>query len=176
MLEKYFGADIFDSAEYFDENIYDNDEFYLSAAAGAARYLAMCEENPDKVEIHSKIPFSIGVARGNKFVKYLDCNPPYGVPTKNILLNWSDLAKNNNRLALYQAFADSSNVAITGDGGAVYLGSVALQRDLYESEDIGLTMKMVSAGNLRLSFREIRGDKIFVVEEKDFRIGEEIDG
>ncbi|MDO5296532.1 MAG: Hsp70 family protein [bacterium] len=151
LLTEYFGADIFDSDDYEWE-----DETIADVAAGAVRYLAVRREQPDDIEIISQVPFSLGLAQGKLFKKYLDFAPPYGQRTKRIPLPWAELAQRENKVSVYQCFADSEGVEIGGDDGAVYIGSAAVTPSLYKAEDgILLQMELADSNTLRLIFSEM---------------------
>lgn len=147
LLTEYFGADIFDSDDFEFE-----DESIADVAAGAVRYLSI-RQNDSNIEIISKIPFSLGIARGKFFKKYIDCAPPYGYRTKRIPLLWQDLKDNEYQVSVYQAFADTENLEIEGQNGAVYVGKVTVNPDLYQSKDgILLEMEMIDSGTLKMIF------------------------
>ena len=152
ILTEYFGTDVFDSDDYEWE-----DETIAAVALGAAHYLGICKEQGEDVEITSKIPFSLGIAKGTSFKKYMDCSPPYGQRTKRIRLPWQEINANGGEVAVYQSFADSGNVQIGGENGAVYVGSVTVHRDLYQAKDgILLEMEMTDSDTLQMIFSEMR--------------------
>ena len=151
LLTEYFGADIFDSDDYEWE-----DSSISDVAAGAARYLGIRTEQNDEFEIISEIPFSIGLARGQAFKKYLDRCPPYGQRTRRISLSWPELAGKEYRVSVFQSFADSENVAVGGQDGAVYVGSVKVDPDLYKGKDaILLEMELTDSSTLKMIFSEL---------------------
>lgn len=159
LLTEYFGADIFDSDDFEFE-----DESIADVAAGAVRYLSI-RQNDSNIEIISKIPFSLGIARGKFFKKYINCAPPYGYRTKRIPLLWQDLKNNEYQVSVYQAFADTENLEIEGQNGAVYVGKVTVNPDLYQSEDgILLEMEMVDSGTLKMIFSEMRSSELQEIE------------
>ena len=160
LLTEYFGSDIFDSDDYEWE-----EESIADVAAGAAHYLGIRNEQADEIEIVSKIPFSLGLAKGKTFKKYIDCSPPYGQATKRIPLPWNELKDNEYRVAVYQSFADSENVEIGGKDGAVYVGSVTINPQIYQADDgILLTMTLTDSDTLNMSFSEMRDGKLTEVE------------
>ena len=151
LLTEYFGADIFDSDDYEWE-----DSSISDVAAGAARYLGIRTEQNDEFEIISEIPFSLGLARGQAFKKYLDRCPPYGQRTRRISLSWPELAGKEYRVSVFQSFADSENVAVGGQDGAVYVGSVKVDPDLYKGKDaILLEMELTDSSTLKMIFSEL---------------------
>lgn len=166
-LTEYFGADIFDSDDYEWE-----DETIVDVAAGAAHYLAIRKEQNENIEIVSTVPFSLGIANGEVFKKYLECCPPYGRRTKRIPLPWKRLAETEYKVSVYQSFADSEQVAIGGKNGAVYVGSVTVDPALYQAKDgILLEMEMADSDTLRMIFSEMRDDNLQDVETKEIHIG-----
>ena len=172
LLTEYFGADIFDSDDIFDDDKYDWDEKMADVAAGAAQYLAICKEQNEGIEIVSTVPFSLGIANGEVFKKYLECCPPYGRRTKRIPLPWNRLAETEYKVSVYQSFADSEQVAIGGKNGAVYVGSVTVDPALYQANDgILLEMEMADSDTLRMIFSEMRDDDLQDVETKEIHIG-----
>lgn len=160
LLTEYFGADIFDSDDY------DPDEDTIAdVALGAVHYLDIRKKRADDIEIVSRIPFSLGLAHGKAFKKYIDCAPPYGQCTKRIPLPWQVLIENEYKVAVYQSFADSEDVEIGGADGAIYVGSVTVHPELYEAKDgILLEMELSDAGTLRMIFSEMRGSELIEVE------------
>lgn len=166
LLTEYFGADIFDSDDYEWE-----EETIADVAAGAAHYLSIRQNQEDDIEIVSTIPFSLGVVQEAAFKKYMDCAPPYGQRTKRIPLPWQALKENEYQVIVYQSFADSENVEIGGDDGAVYAGSVTVHPELYEAKDgILLEMELSDAGTLRMIFSEMRGSELIEVETQTINL------
>ena len=163
LITEYFGADVFDSDDYEWE-----EEAIADVAAGAAHYLGICQEQSDNIEIISTIPFSLGIAKGQSFKKYLDCSPPYGVRTKRISLPWQELTDSSYKVSVYQSFADSENVEINGKDGAVYAGSVIVHPDLYQAKDgILLEMELVDSSHLRMIFSEMRASEDMPMEVEE---------
>lgn len=152
LLSEYFGTDIFDSDDYEWE-----DETLADVAVGAVHYLNLTQTQGEEIEIVSNIPFSLGIAKGNRFKKYIDCRPPYGQRSKRIPLPWPDVKENENRVAVYQSFADSEHVEIGGEDGAVYVGSATVHPDLYRAKDgILLEMELTDSHTLQMIFSELR--------------------
>ncbi|MCR5833912.1 MAG: Hsp70 family protein [Selenomonadaceae bacterium] len=163
ILTEYFGADVFDSDDYEWE-----EEAIADVAAGAAHYLAIRQEQSDDIEIISNTPFSLGIAKGQSFKKYLDYSPPYGVRTKRIPLPWKELTDSNYKVSVYQSFADSENVEIGGKDGAIYAGSVTVRPNLYQAKDgILLEMELVDSGHLRMIFSEMRAGENNPIEVEE---------
>lgn len=160
LLTEYFGANVFDSDDYEWE-----EETIADVAAGAAHYLGIRKEQDDDIEIVSNIPFSLGIARGTAFKKYIDCAPPYGGRTKRIPLPWKELKADNCKVSVYQSFADSENVEIGGKDGAVYVGAVTVNPNLYQAKDgILLEMEMTDSDTLQMIFSEMRDESLEEVE------------
>lgn len=160
LLTEYFGKDIFDSDDYEWE-----DESITDVAIGAVYYLNIRKEPNSEIEFVNNIPFSIGIAKGKTFKKYLDCCPPYGQRTKRIPLPWRELNANGNKVAVYQSFADSENVEVGGKNGAVYIGSAAVNPSLYKSQDgILLEMELVDSDTLKMIFTELIEGNLVEVE------------
>ena len=149
LLAEYFGTDIFDSDNYD----WEDDENIVAVAVGATNYLGIRNERDD-IEIVSNIPFSLGIAKGTSFKKYIECCPPYGQRTKRIPLPWQEIK--NGKVSVYQSFADSENIKIGGKDGAVYVGSVTINPELYQSKDgILLEMEMTDSNTLQMIFSEM---------------------
>ena len=166
ILTEYFGTDIFDSDDYDWE-----EETIADVAAGAARYLGIRKEQNDEIEIISNIPFSLGIAKGTSFKKYIDCCPPYGQRTKRIPLPWQEINDDGGKVSVYQSFADSENIAIGGKDGAVYVGAVTVHPDLYQSRDgILLEMEMSDSSTLQMIFSEMRASGLEEVETQIIRL------
>lgn len=160
ILTEYFGTDIFDSDDYEWE-----EETIADVAAGAAHYLGIRKEHDDAIEIISNIPFSLGIAKGMSFKKYIDCCPPYGQRTKRIPLPWQEINDDGCKVSVYQSFADSENIAIGGKDGAVYVGAVTVHPDLYQSKDgILLEMELTDSNTLQMIFSELRASGLEEVE------------
>ena len=160
LLTEYFGEDIFDSDDYEWE-----DESIADVAIGAVYYLNIRKEPNSAIEIVNNIPFSLGIAKGTTFKKYLDCCPPYGQRTKRIPLPWRELNANDNKVAVYQSFADSKNIGINDQNGAVYIGSAEVNPNLYKAEDgILLEMELVDSDTLKMIFTELIEGKLVEVE------------
>lgn len=160
LLSEYFGTDIFDSDDYEWE-----EETIADVAVGAAHYLAIRKEQGEKIEIVSNIPFSLGIANGKSFKKYIDCCPPYGQRTKRIPLLWQEIKDNGCKVSVYQSFADSENVEIGGKDGAVYVGAVTVNPNLYQATDgILLEMEMTDSDTLKMIFSEMRESGLEEIE------------
>lgn len=160
LLMEYFGKDIFDSDDYEWE-----DESITDVALGAVHYLNARKNPNSEIEIVNNIPFSIGIAKGKNFKKYLDCCPPYGHRTKRIPLSWRELNANGNKVAVYQSFADSENVRIGDKNGAVYIGSAKVNTNLYKAQDgILLEMELVDSDTLKMIFTELIEGNLVEVE------------
>ncbi len=160
LLTEYFGTDIFDSDDYEWE-----EETIADVAAGAAHYLGIRKEQDEDIEIVNNIPFSLGIAKGTSFKKYIDCCPPYGQRTKRIPLPWQELNDNGCKVSVYQSFADSENVGVGGKDGAVYVGAVTVHSDLYQAKDgILLEMEMTDSDTLQMIFSEMRSSGLKEIE------------
>lgn len=166
VLTEYFGADIFDSDDYEWE-----EETIADVAAGAAHYLGIRKEQNEDIEILSNIPFSLGIIRGKSFKKYLDCCPPYGNRTKSISLPLQELKDTDWKVSVYQSFADSEHVEICGDNGAVYVGAVAINPNLYQAKDaILLQMELNDSYSLQMIFSEMRDGERVEVETQTINL------
>lgn len=168
MLSTYFGEDVFDADDYEP----DDDNVYLAVARGAARYLDITEDENKAVELENVIPFSIGLARGEQFIKYINRNERYGFETPYISLSMKELKQGAFSLAVYQSFGSQEELRINDEDGAVFMGKMAIQSEKYTTDEaIMLKMKMENDGRLRLSFYELRADEIVLVESKLLEIG-----
>lgn len=159
LLTEYFGADIFDSDE--DER---DDDAVAGVAVGAARYFNIREERDDiELVIDRKIPLSLGIARGDSFVKCTD----YHALGRSIrkTLTWQDLCAKNYKVSVYQCFADSEDVAVGGKDGAVYVGSAVLDPTLYQEQgDPLLEMELRDSRMLHMIFSQVQDDEIQEIE------------
>ena len=164
LLTEYFGSDIFDS-----ENCESDEESIAAVARGAAQYFHIRRERDD-VEIAHKIPFSLGIAQGSRFRKCIECVPPQRSPR--IGISWEELSKKNFQVAVYQCFADSEQVEIDGKDGAVYVGSVTVERAKYQATDgVLLEMELSDGEHLRMIFSEVYDGEIREVESKVIDLG-----
>ncbi|WP_314797123.1 Hsp70 family protein [uncultured Selenomonas sp.] len=160
LLTEYFGRDIFGSEEDGDLT----EKILVAVARGAAQYLHIRRERDD-VEIAHKIPFSLGIARGSRFWKCIECVPHQRSPR--IGISWEELSNKNFHVAVYQCFADSEQVGIDGKDGAIYVGSVTVDRAKYQAEDgVLLEMELSDRDHLRMIFSEVYGEEIREVESK----------
>ena len=111
-----FGEDVFDAGDYEP----DDDNVYLAVARGAARYLDITEDENKAVELENVIPFSIGLARGEQFIKYINRNERYGFETPYISLSMKELKQGAFSLAVYQSFGSQEELRINDEDGAVF--------------------------------------------------------
>ena len=115
--------------------------------------------------------FSLGIIRGKSFKKYLDCCPPYGNRTKSISLPLQELKDTDWKVSVYQSFADSEHVEICGDNGAVYVGAVAINPNLYQAKDaILLQMELNDSYSLQMIFSEMRDGERVEVETQTINL------
>ena len=82
-------------------------------------------------------------------------------------ISWEELSNKNFHVAVYQCFADSEQVGIDGKDGAIYVGSVTVDRAKYQAEDgVLLEMELSDRDHLRMIFSEVYGEEIREVESK----------
>lgn len=122
LLAEYFGKDVED---------YDSEESYLAVSKGAAKYLNLILDETSKVRINNALPFYVGVNKNHLFKPVVKRNQKYGfmLPYKK-LSDILDSSDNEWKVSLYQSFKQEES-SIDGEKGAVYLGKIPLQKDLY---------------------------------------------
>lgn len=166
LLEAYFRSDAFDMDDY------DPETAYSAVADGAARYLSILEDGDSRIQITNSIPFYIGIDHNGYFKPQVKRNQKYGVmcPYRNI--RRSDLEDSGWKLLLYQAFTADA-VTVSGETGAVYVGSVLLDQRLYQDVEIilykfGVNKKGKIVGQFFITDEE---NEISLAEEKEIVIG-----
>ena len=167
LLEEYFGAELFDAADYDFEDVEDFSDGlsdkYLIVAGGAANYLRKRET----VTTINAIPYRVCFSLGKNLRQGLAKNSPAGFETLYLPLKLSDLDAAGWKVELYQTFGDAANL-----DEAAYLESVQLNSALYDKKESPLLrMKMMRDGRLRLQTGERRildDEAEFVVLENHF--------
>lgn len=166
ILEEYFGSDV------FDVNDYDSEEAYRAVANGAARYVSILINDDSNVEISNAIPFYVGIDKQGEFKHVIKKNQKYDTFTPYRPLKEIITEKEPWKIVLYQSFK-TDHVSISGKEGAVYLGAITLQQELYEEFDhILYKFGINKSGKIVGRFFEINKENdIIPVEEKEIRIG-----
>lgn len=165
ILEEYFGSDVFDIDDY------DAEEAYQAVANGAARYVSILTDDDSNVEISNAIPFYVGIDGQGKFKPVIKRNQKYNVFTPYRQLK--DISEEENwKVVLYQSFkADSSS--IYGKEGAVYLGTISLEQELYgDFYSILYKFGVNRSGKIVGRFFELNEEnEPELIEEKEIVIG-----
>ncbi len=161
LLEKYFGAELFDAENYdFDDDLdlaAGLEDKYLVVAGGAANFLKL----RDKIKAASAIPYRICYSLGGALNLGIAKNSPSGFETLYLKLDLAALKKFGWKLDLYQTFNDSAEIS-----DAAFFGEIKLNSALYERlEPPLLKLKILVDGRLRLRIFERRGTEIVLVEE-----------
>ena len=172
VLTDYFGADVFDC----DDFDVDAEDLYMGVAIGAAKYRSLIDDADACVKITNVVPYSLGLAKGDQFKRYIKRNEFVGFELPYKPLTIDELNKNNWSVAVYQSFSNELELPLDGVD-AVHMADVQLDKSLYTVDDaILFKMKMDEDGRLNMKFFEQRpkdGDtEIVLVEEKIIRIGE----
>ena len=172
MLTEYFGEEIFDCNDFE----FEAEDSYMGVAIGAAKYRMLSDAAKSTVTIKNVVPYSLGLAKGNEFKRYIKRNELAGfeLPYKPLMVE--ELKRSGWRVAVYQSFGNELELPLDG-GEAVFMTNVELDEKLYTVEDaILFKMKMGEDGRLNMKFFEQRlkdGEpEIVLVEEKFMRIGE----
>ena len=181
ILEEYFGEEVF-NVEDFDFNDEDLlleglEDRYLAVAGGAVNYLNS-KINGLKVETINVIPFCIGYAQGNKFIRGIARNMPFGFESMPLILSLSELNQNDWTFSVYQCFNNQKKLSLDDSGLAVFIGKIKLTENDYEKEEPPfVTMRIMKDGKLRLQFfdnQKLRDSKKkgrVMIEEKFIEIG-----
>lgn len=166
ILADYFGSDTYDIDDY------DEDEAYSAVADGAARYLNLLENTDNQVTVKNTIPFYVGVDQNGCFRSVVQRNAKYGVFSPSRNLNAIVRPDGEWRIPLYQSF-DREQISITGEKGAVYLGSVVLDQEKYQEFDrIQYKFGVDGSGRIVGRFYEVDTDNVLLLrEEKEILIG-----
>ncbi|MBQ7609316.1 MAG: Hsp70 family protein [Desulfovibrionaceae bacterium] len=180
ILRDYFGSEIFndENFDFTDTSMFVDgiEDRCMAVAGGAARYMEMVLKHSEDVRITTVIPFRIGFARAGKFRTCINRNEPYGYETLYMRLPAAELASDGWRLAIYQSF--TSGQSYSDLSSAIYLGSIDLDRSLYnEKETVLMKMRMARDGSVRLRlFQQLQlGEdaelEIVQIEEHFLKIG-----
>lgn len=166
LLEEYFGSDVFDVDDY------DSEEAYRAVANGAARYVSIIMDDDSSVEISNAIPFYVGIDNQGTFKHVIKRNQKYEIFTPYHQLKEIVTEKEPWKIVLYQSFK-TDRVSINGREGAVYLGTINLQQELYKDFDhILYKFGINKSGKIVGRFFETNEENdIIPVEEKEIRIG-----
>ena len=165
LLNEYF-------VDSFDSDDFEVEEIYMSVARGAAKYLFMSAENPDIV-IENVIPYSIGLASGDKFNLLIKRNELSGFVTPFKPLLVSELNKNNWRVAVYQTFSNEFDLPMSSEE-IIFIGDVELDEKLYSAKDAVLfKMQPSGSGQIHMSFFEQSpdADEPRLIEKKIVKLG-----
>ena len=152
LLEKYFGAELFDAEDYDFEDVDDFvdglEDKYLVVAGGAANYL----QKRETVIATNAIPYRICWSIGKNLQRGLEKNMPAGFETLSLPLDLADLEEAGWKIDLYQTFSDEPTF-----DEAAYLGTIELDSTRYDKkENPSLRLKMLHDGRLRLRVSERR--------------------
>lgn len=164
-------------AEYFGKDVeaYDSEETYLAVSKGAARYLNLILDETSKVRINNAIPFYIGVNKNHLFKPVVKRNQKYGfmLPYKK-LSDILDSSDDEWKISLYQSFKQEES-CIDGEKGAVYLGGISLEKDLYADyriEDLLYKFGINRKGKMiAMFFGTDSSNEPILIEEKEIVIG-----
>jgi len=166
LVSSYFGEGVYDPEDY------DADDSYCAVADGAARYVNFLLQEDKRMEIKNAIPFCAGVNRDGVFRKVVRRNTKYGVFTPLKSLRTILSPEGEWKISLYQSFTPEPS-SIDGEEGAVYLGTIPLDRTLYQDfERILYKFGVDESGRIVGRFFEADEDNETVLrEEKEILIG-----
>ena len=166
ILKEYFEEGVFDVDDY------DSDEAYSAVADGAARYVSILTNHENHIEISNAIPFYVGIDKNGKFKPVIKRNQKYDVFTPYRQLKDILIPEESWNVILYQSFR-ADDISITGKEGAVYLGNIALNKELYgEISSVLYKFGINKSGKIVGRFFKIdEKQEPVLIEEKEIIIG-----